>query len=116
MVKGISCKMELYLACYTEQEIAREIKQEFVLTQQQVNNIIKKQISLIVKKFVNPPDSYRFFNLWDFTTWDSRYGRKYPGRMPGQIVENLLYYYTDFFDIVLDPMELMNVNPPYQKE
>lgn len=28
---------------------------------------------------------------------------KYPGQIPPEIVEHLLYYLTDFFDIVLDP-------------
>jgi DNA modification methylase len=28
----------------------------------------------------------------------------YPGRIPGQIIENLLYYYTEPFDLVVDPM------------
>ena len=42
-------------------------------------------------------------NLWDFSRCDPCFGFEYPGRMPGQIVQNLLYYYTEKDDLVVDP-------------
>lgn len=52
-----------------------------------------------------PPASLQYTNLWEFTSCDPEFGEKnYPGRMPGQIIENLLWYYTKPFDVVLDPM------------
>jgi DNA modification methylase len=42
--------------------------------------------------------------LWDFKKCDERFGFKYPGRIPGQIIWNLMYYYTEEGDVFLDPM------------
>lgn len=53
---------------------------------------------------LQPPASLQLYNLWNFHDNDDRYGLNYPGRIPGQIVENLLYYYTEPFDTVVDPM------------
>ena len=53
---------------------------------------------------MTPPESLQLYNLWKFGRADEQYGLDFPGRMPGQVVENLLYYYTDPFDIVIDPM------------
>lgn len=50
------------------------------------------------------PDSLQVFNEWRFNSPDDRYGLEYPGRIPGQILENLLWYYTEPFDLVVDPM------------
>lgn len=89
--------LELYLACYTEEEIA----DRFGITRTAVNAIVKKFKDGF---FDNPPDSFQLYNVWNFPRSDPRYGLDYPGRIPGQIVENLLYYYTNPFDIVVDPM------------
>jgi len=44
------------------------------------------------------------FNVWNFRTCNPIFGKEgYPGRMPGQIVMNLLYYYTEEGDLVVDP-------------
>jgi hypothetical protein len=43
--------------------------------------------------------------LWDFPRCDPRYGRPYPGRMPGQVVENLLHLCKiKKGELVVDPM------------
>jgi len=50
------------------------------------------------------PDSLQVFNLWRFSSCDSKYGLVgYPGRIPGQIIENLLYYFTREDDLIVDP-------------
>lgn len=52
----------------------------------------------------NPPDSVKWDNVWRFSKCDPEYGMDWPGRIPGQIVENLLWHYTEPFDLVIDPM------------
>lgn len=89
--------LELYLACYTEKEIA----DRFGIAQPTVNAVIKKTKDGFSD---SPPDSYQLYNVWNFPKADRQYGLDYPGRIPGQIVENLLYYYTNPFDTVVDPM------------
>jgi DNA modification methylase len=49
-------------------------------------------------------DSPRIFNVWNFTQCDPRLGQDHPGRIPGQIALNLLYYYTEQGELVVDPM------------
>jgi hypothetical protein len=46
----------------------------------------------------------RLYNVWNFTQCDPRLGSEHPGRIPGQIALNLLYYYTEQDDFVVDPM------------
>lgn len=47
----------------------------------------------------------RLYNVWNFSACDGRFGQDdYPGRIPGQIVQNVLHYYTSEGDLVLDPM------------
>lgn len=41
--------------------------------------------------------------LWNFGPCDARFGFQFPGRIPGQIVLNTLYYFTDPNDLVVDP-------------
>jgi DNA modification methylase len=44
------------------------------------------------------------FNVWNFRICNPVFGKEgYPGRMPGQIVMNLLYYYTEPGELVVDP-------------
>lgn len=46
----------------------------------------------------------RYFDIWNFVGRDKRFGIEYPGNIPGQIVLNTLYYYTNENDLVVDPM------------
>jgi transposase len=91
--------LELYLACHTEEEIAEML------------GVAIGTISTWISNFKNghvtkneTPESLQLYNLWQFNICNEHYGMDYPGRIPGQIVENLLYYYTEPFDIVVDPM------------
>lgn len=47
---------------------------------------------------VGSPDPLKIFNVWNFPRCDDRFGIDYPGRIPGQIIEHLLYYFTEPFD------------------
>jgi len=44
------------------------------------------------------------YDVWNFSSCDNRFGIEYPGRIPGQIIQNLLYYYTKEKDIIIDFM------------
>ena len=46
----------------------------------------------------------KIYNVWNFSNCDPRLGIEHPGRIPGQIIMNLLYYYTKQGDLVVDPM------------
>ena len=45
----------------------------------------------------------RIYDLWNFASCDEAFGIEYPGRIPGQIVKNVVYYYTQEQDLVVDP-------------
>lgn len=49
-------------------------------------------------------DSPRHYNLWIFSLLDNRLGLEYPGRLACQVMLNLLHYYTEQGDLVVDPM------------
>ena len=49
------------------------------------------------------PTWLKFTDVWNFTSCDERFGIDYPGRIPGQVLLNLMYYYTDKGDLVIDP-------------
>jgi len=48
----------------------------------------------------------KVFNVWSFSKCDPKFGIEgYPGRIPGQIVQNVLYYFTSSKDaLIVDPM------------
>lgn len=50
------------------------------------------------------PDWIRWGNVWRFPQLNDEYGSDWSGRIPGQIVQNLLLHYTDEYDLVVDPM------------
>ena len=49
-------------------------------------------------------DWLRVTNHWFFTSRDDTLGIEYPGNIPGQIALNVIYYYTNEGDLVVDPM------------
>jgi hypothetical protein len=50
------------------------------------------------------PDFIRYYNSWQFAENDPRFGIPHPGRIPGQISANIIYYYSAPGDLVVDPM------------
>ncbi len=90
--------LKLYLSCHTEEEIADKV------------GLKKSRISEMISGFGHmskteqPSLSCQDTDFWEFNACDPQFGEKYPGRMPGQVIENLLWYYTQPFDLVLDPM------------
>lgn len=51
---------------------------------------------------LNAPDSRQHFDVWTFAS-DGQENSSYFGRMPVGVVENLLWFYTDPGEIVIDP-------------
>ena len=90
---------DLYLRCLTQREIADKIG----YSQRGVSETIQKVKSELLD---NPivPESRQLFNVWNFSGREKKYGLDCKGKIPGQIIENILYYYTAPFDIVVDPM------------
>lgn len=47
----------------------------------------------------------RYTDVWNFSDCDERFGLKdFDGRIPGQIVQNIIYYYTEPSAFIIDPM------------
>lgn len=45
----------------------------------------------------------RIYDKWEFSGLNPKYGQPHPGAIPGDIIENLLWLYTDVEDLVVDP-------------
>lgn len=101
---------------------AKLVKQDDVLDIEEKKKLIDKVISGEVKtgkiraeikriKFLHEPgalkDLIQFYNQWSFASPDPRFGdNEWPGRIPGQIVLNVIYHFFDRKNKirVLDPM------------
>jgi hypothetical protein len=44
------------------------------------------------------------YDVWTFAGCDERFGAEYPGRIPGQLILQTLYFYSKAKDLVIDPM------------
>lgn len=86
---------DMWLDCGTQQQIADELD----IPQRTISNWISK--FTMDSKFTNPPDSRQHFDIWQFSKADG--DSSYFGQMPPQVVENLLWFYTEPGQIVFDP-------------
>jgi len=62
-------------------------------------------LRLWLELFFSPDDTrpwLRIFNIWNFAAPDPRFGQEHPGQIPGQIMQNLNYYYTSPDDLIID--------------
>lgn len=91
---------ELYLN-YVEYPTHDDVAQELNVTHDTVR---KDRQEILKSENILSGFDPELTNVWRFQSCDSQYGTEWPGRVPGQIIENLLYYYTDEFDLVVDPM------------
>jgi len=91
--------VDLYLQCHTLEEISKKLDIA-------ISTVHYNFEKFKTKVFENPPtpESLQLYNVWNFPNRDTRYGLDMEGAIPGQIVENVLYYWTEPFDIVVDPM------------
>ena len=89
---------DLWLNGATEQQIAEEIQ----VHQTTVGEWLKEKRQL--SEFLNPPESRQHFDVWQFATADEDAGTpSFFGKLAPQIVENLLWLYTEPGQIVVDP-------------
>jgi len=66
---------------------------------------ISSAYNILTKKPEQEGFEPKVFTVWNFTNCDDRFGvPNFPGRIPGQIVQNILHYYTSEGDLVVDPM------------
>jgi len=86
-----------HLAKEQQPEIAKTIVEKQLTTRQ-----TKALVKQVLGKNVFKP---QLFNVWNFADCDGDFGLdNYKGRIPGQIVQNVLYYFTDEDDLIVDPM------------
>jgi len=78
-------------------EVAQKIVTE-KLTTRQTKALVRQALG---KDQFNP----QLYNVWNFASCDPRFGDEhFEGRIPGQIVQNVLHYFTVEGDLVVDPM------------
>jgi hypothetical protein len=87
---------DMWLDCRNYREIATELDGPD-------EDTVGRWISAKRNEFRNAdaPNSRQHFDIWNFTKSDS--DSTYFGQMPPQIVENLLWFYTEPGQIVVDP-------------
>jgi hypothetical protein len=68
-------RLGLYLRCWTEEEIAKDVGLDRVT----VHGIVE---TFTNEKTDNPPTSLQEFNVWDFGNCDPWFGQKHPGHEP----------------------------------
>ena len=96
---------DMYLACYTQAEIAEDVG----LTQKTIANEIESfsnfgtssKITKTSANFMDEDFTPPIYNVWSYGKKTNGVGHF--GNSEQRIVENLLYLYTEPFDIVLDP-------------
>jgi len=92
---------DLWLACYTQEEIAEREN----VDQHTVRDILGKMADL--PESLKPAASHLtdfdvpIYNVWKFK--EKSKGSKHYGNSEPTIVDNLLYLYTNPFDVVVDP-------------
>lgn len=50
-----------------------------------------------------PPFNPQYSNVWNFPRLTEGFGEKFPGNIPGDIIRNLIWYYTRDGDLLVDP-------------
>lgn len=92
--------LELWLACKTQEEISKKVD----ISRSRVSEILENARNGKLSE-LQEPKSLKYFDVWSFNNCDPAYGiGNFPGRIPGQIIENLLHHFTEPFNIVLDLM------------
>jgi DNA modification methylase len=87
--------LDLWLDCRTQEQVAADIGVAVGTINKWVSDFQS------IGELKTPPDSRQHFDVWNFQTaaGDSNYF----GKMPPQVVENLLWLYTEPGQIVVDP-------------
>lgn len=89
---------DMWLDCNSQSDIADAVG----VTQQAVSQWLQQNAEL--REFVEPPESRQHFDVWQFATADKDSGsQSYFGAVPPQVLENLLWFYTEPGQTVVDP-------------
>lgn len=94
--------IDLYLKCYTEKEIVEKLENGFSLKNTQVHEIIK-DTEIFTNYCKTEITSPQHSNAWKQFTLDKKQ-IKFKGQLPKELVQNIIYYYTEPRDVVIDPM------------
>ncbi len=89
---------DLWMACHSQSAIAQKLGRDDPKISKMLQDSKKRKLQHLGEA---PPESLKIFNLWQFQKSNDKL--KYPGQIPSQIMENLLWYYTNPFDVVYDP-------------
>jgi hypothetical protein len=90
---------DLWLDCWTTDAIATEVGMDKATVSRLVANPNE------LANATTPPESRQHFDVWNLPPArdDSAGSNSYFGRIPPQVIENLLWFYTDPGDVVFDP-------------
>lgn len=96
--------VELWMACHTQAEIAEAVGME----QGHVSEFLRKlsesfpgKDSDNFRNFEGEDSTLRVYSVWNFPKATNEV--RHPGNIPPEIIDNLLWYYTEPFDVVFDP-------------
>lgn len=85
--------------------ISKAYRDAISLIKQKQISFLKEKEELTDEEILMINDiSIQPYNVWHFNKCDERFGFNYPGRIPGQIVIHVLYFFTNQGDLVVDPM------------
>lgn len=96
---------DLWLDCLTQEQIAEELD----TSQQNIANWLDATKNGQLSEVCTPPGAsderpwgnVQHFDVWDFSAADG--DTSFFGRMPEQVIENLLWFYTEPRQIIVDP-------------
>jgi hypothetical protein len=86
---------DMWLDCHEPAAIGRAIERD----DQTITSWVERKRS--DPEFLSPPESRQHFDVWSFQKADGE--SSYFGKLPPQVVENLLWFWTEPGDIVVDP-------------
>lgn len=87
----------MWLDCGSQREVADVLG----VSQPTIADWIDKKSADAV--FLSPPPSRQHFDIWQFQTADKDSGQQsYFGAVPPQVIENLLWFYTEPGEVVVD--------------
>jgi DNA-binding CsgD family transcriptional regulator len=95
---------DLWLSCHTQEEIAESVNVSQPTVNEKIANFIKIANigdSDIFRNFMDEGGDGKIYTLWNFSKNNN--GVKHFGNVPKEIIDNLLYYYTNPLDVVFDP-------------
>jgi hypothetical protein len=89
---------DLHLDCHAQREIADAVGVDQATVSRWLDAYSANA------DFASPPESRQHFDVWQFQTADQDAGQQsYFGALPPQVIENLLWFWTEPGEIVIDP-------------